>query len=221
MSRTTKAQRAQLSAEIGALNARITKEGPYLIPEHFDRKITRVKDGRFCTLELRLSEGRLSICGVEGYVVTLATARKEALEYWVSFFEGSPAELAALNERNDTRFRSPTTAARYVLQHDGESHGLDVVKETETHAYVGESFGQIRDALREWFPDVRPFLRWHLNDMHAECVHQEERGETYQTHPDAKCPDCGYALGSAWLKRELPPEVVEWARTFGVGEVAS
>ncbi len=57
---------------------------------------------------------------------------------------------------------------------------------------------------------VSPYFKWHLNDMHAECTHQEARGETYATHPDAMCPDCGYKLGSAWLKRDLPADVLAW-----------
>ncbi len=85
--------------------------------------------------------------------------------------------------------------------------------------WVLETCGQIRDDLKKWFPEDAPFFKWHLNDMHAECPHQEERGETYQTHPAAVCPDCGYELGSAWTRRELPPEVIAWAE--GVNEEAA
>jgi len=31
----------------------------------------------------------------------------------------------------------------------------------------------------------------------------------------AVCPECGYRLGSSWLHRELPAEVIAWARSFG------
>lgn len=51
---------------------------------------------------------------------------------------------------------------------------------------------------------------WHLNDMTAECEHQRARGETWSTHPSAVCPDCGYKLGSAWLKREVPEDVISF-----------
>lgn len=51
--------------------------------------------------------------------------------------------------------------------------------------------------------------RWHLNNLHSECEHQRARGENWQTHPEAVCPDCGYKLGSAWLKEELPADVVK------------
>lgn len=52
--------------------------------------------------------------------------------------------------------------------------------------------------------------RWHLNDMRAECEHQRARGETWKTHPLAVCPDCGYKLGSAWLKEEVPQDILDW-----------
>lgn len=51
---------------------------------------------------------------------------------------------------------------------------------------------------------MRLWEKFHLNDMHAECEHQEKRGETWATHPGAECPDCGYKLGSAWLYRAIP-----------------
>ena len=58
------------------------------------------------------------------------------------------------------------------------------------------------------------YFGYHLNDMHAQCIHQEARGETWTTHPSAVCPDCGYKLGSAWLKRELPAVVIRWAESL-------
>ena len=56
--------------------------------------------------------------------------------------------------------------------------------------------------------------RWHLNDMHAECVHQRARGETWANAPGAVCPQCGHRLGSAWLREDLPPEVIEEVRSW-------
>jgi len=49
---------------------------------------------------------------------------------------------------------------------------------------------------------------WHLNDMRAECAHQRARGENWTSHPSAQCPDCGYKLGSAWLREEVPQEIL-------------
>jgi len=52
--------------------------------------------------------------------------------------------------------------------------------------------------------------RWHLNDMRAECEHQRIRGESWETHPLAICPDCGYALGSAWLTEIVPDNILKF-----------
>jgi hypothetical protein len=181
----------------------------------FDRYITRKRAGRYCTLHVKWSNGRLSITGEAGDVSRPAAARRQARDYWRSYFEDAPEEIAAMNERCGTRFRSPTAAARYVLASDGEFHGLDA-REDGMDILIGHSFGQIPDELREWFPEAAPLLPWHLNDMHAECEHQSARGETYQTHPGAACPDCDYRLGSAWLKREVPADVIALARWVGV-----
>lgn len=47
--------------------------------------------------------------------------------------------------------------------------------------------------------------RWHLNDMHAGCRHQEDAGD------DAPpCPVTGYHWGSAWLVE--PPTDEAWVQ---------
>lgn len=157
------------------------------------RKTLLREDGnRWCELDVRLENGRLSITGTEGAVLTPPRARQRALEFWESFFEDSPEELKAMNLRFDRRFRSPRGAARFVLHSDGEYHGLDVRREDEGKVYTAESCGQIRDELRRWFPEVEPYLSWHLNDMHAGCEHQEalgwRRGKTIALTDDTLTP---------------------------------
>lgn len=56
--------------------------------------------------------------------------------------------------------------------------------------------------------------RWHLNGMRAECAHQRSRGETWRTHLNAECPDCGYKLGHAWLFEPLPNDVLATVRRW-------
>lgn len=195
------------------------------------REITRIKGDRFCTLEINLetrandtgSPGkstitRLSLTGSAGEVVSRADAKRRALAYWESYFDESPDERRALAEKFEKHFRTARGAARFVLSVDGEFHGLDVTREDGDDIYLAHSFGQIREEIAEFFPEAVPYFRWHLNDMKAECEHQEARGETWTKNPGAVCPDCGYKLGSRWLARELPDEVVEWARTFGEAE---
>lgn len=141
------------------------------------RSITRTKGTKYCTLDLELSEaGRLSICGSEGTIIPVKKARHEALNYWIGFFEDQPSERVAMNERCGTAYRSARAAAKYVLDTDGELHGLDVEKAVGQNVYVVESCGQIRETVTAFFPEVAPIMKWHLNDMHAGCEHQEELG---------------------------------------------
>lgn len=43
---------------------------------------------------------------------------------------------------------------------------------------------------------------WHLNDMNAGCIHQDD------DHLVCTETDPPYKLGSAWLARELPDEII-------------
>lgn len=180
------------------------------------RSITRTRGDRFCTLDVELEEHdghkRFSICGSEGRIVRRTQAKRDALAYWTSFFEEQPGEIITMGQRHGRQFRTARGAAKFVIECDGDLHGIDVEGPTEGETVrVVESCGQIRETIAKFFPEVAPFFRWHLNDMKAECEHQEARGETWSTHPGAVCPDCGYKLGSAWLRRELPAEVIAWA----------
>lgn len=69
----------------------------------------------------------------------------------------------------------------------------DVVKREKGDAYVMESCGQITDTLKTWFPEVAPYLQWHLNDMRAGCEHQETAG--WQDRPiDPSKPTNAYGV---------------------------
>ncbi|UOF78291.1 restriction alleviation protein lar [Caudoviricetes sp.] len=78
--------------------------------------------------------------------------------------------------------------------------------------------GQCVDTIAKYFPEnkkVQQMLaiweRWHLNNMKAGCEHQRTLGwekDGYDKHPCEPCPICGYRYGSAWLKEELPADVV-------------
>ncbi len=51
--------------------------------------------------------------------------------------------------------------------------------------------------------------RWHLNDMRAECEHQQARGENWTNSPSATCPECGWKLGHGWLTEAVPADVLD------------
>lgn len=171
-------------------------------------ELRRERKGEYCTLEVEMREGRLSICGTYGEIVTPKAARAQARDYWESYFEDAPEEIIRLGRR------TAKGAARYVLEVDGEYHGLDVDDEYGEKVYLVQGGGQIVRELNEWFPEIAHWLPYHLNDMKAECIHQEARGESWTTHPLAECPDCGYKLGSAWQRRELPADIVEEISQF-------
>jgi len=187
------------------------------------KSIAKQMGKRWCEMTVELEGGRLSICGSTGEIMATPKAKAEARRYWESFFEENSGEMEAMNKRMGTRYTSPKGAAAFVLREDGPFHGLDVVSvplPSNGNVFVADAFGQITETLSLFFPEVKPFLRWHLNDMKAECTHQEARGEKWATHPEAVCPDCGYRLGSQWLKRELPPEVLAWFGRLGTDVVA-
>jgi hypothetical protein len=95
------------------------------------------------------------------------------------------------------------------------------------HGYGCAYCGQIQDYLRnlrtaEWSRKtdrarVKTVLnvwdRWHLNDLHANCVHQAEIGtsgadwKARQADETRKCPE-GYVYGSKWLVEPLPDDVI-------------
>jgi hypothetical protein len=74
------------------------------------------------------------------------------------------------------------------------------------------SCGQIIEELNRFFPDHSHMFKWHLNDLRAECIHQEKLGQTWTTNPLSECKICGYKLGSSWTTRKLPKKVISWVK---------
>ena len=50
---------------------------------------------------------------------------------------------------------------------------------------------------------------YHLNDLQAGCEHQRLAGITYKDNPSHICPICGYKIGSAWKRLEVPEDVLQ------------
>ena len=152
----------------------------------------------WCALEVEIRDvgdgkRRLSICGAAGVIVKRAEAKREALEYWESFFEESPEELKHMGERFGRKFRTARGGARFVLDTDGEFHGLEVDHESDDGKwiYIGHSWGQIREEIARFFPEAMPYFKWHLNDM----------------RPTQD--------GKSWGYEPLPPEVIAWVENLG------
>jgi hypothetical protein len=64
--------------------------------------------------------------------------------------------------------------------------------------------------LAAWYKFLHVWHVWHLNDMKSNCEHQEAKGITYNSDPNNVCDVCGYEIGTAWLKREVPADVVKF-----------
>lgn len=182
------------------------------------RNIRRIEGNEFCDLniELRTDDNgfiELSLTGTCGEIINRAQAKSNALDYWESFFDESPEELRDMGKRLGKRFRSSRAAAKFVLDTDGEFHGLDVIDEQDNKVFICNSCGQIQNEIARFFPEAMPYFKWHLNGLHAGCEHQDELGWSHNDIGNP-CPVCGYKWGSAWTKRELPPEVIKWANEF-------
>ena len=97
----------------------------------------------------------------------------------------------------------------------------------ELKEYGQEGFYTLSDVrpAPNWTPEmIKQFFdawnEWHLNDLQAACEHQRELGWTYEEHHDPKthkgelCPVCGYSIGSAWLSKEVPGEVLDFLNSL-------
>lgn len=54
--------------------------------------------------------------------------------------------------------------------------GAEVHHRDGARVFLVTASGQIPDAIARFFPEAAPFLPWHLNHMHAGCVHQDAEG---------------------------------------------
>jgi hypothetical protein len=181
------------------------------------RTMFKEKGDEWCevTIELRERDGgpELSICGSFGRIETREDAEVEARQYWIDFFEEDDAEFGAFVKRFPGEASTPEEAAALVLCYDGELHGMDVHAEDGDKVYLLIGCGQCVDEIRAWFPEVAPYLRYHLNGMNAGCEHQRALDETPAV--SEPCAVCGYEYGSRWLHEDLPADVIEWAMGEG------
>lgn len=90
----------------------------------------------------------------------------------------------------------------------------------------GQCIDSLPDEIKTWLIDPHQFnkielvwQRWHLNDMNAGCFHQHQ---TLRENPEwsrdytelikrdgfMSCDICDYKYGSAWLREDLPEDVI-------------
>jgi hypothetical protein len=82
------------------------------------------------------------------------------------------------------------------------------------------AYGWSRDLLRRF---NEAWDKWHLNNMHAGCTHQDELGWDYskdQSILSKPCPVCGYKWGTAWNTVPVPNDVLNFLKSLPDSEVA-
>lgn len=200
-----------LTESLRGLKDQFKKNGEDTMEKNF----TRINGNRWCSVNLKLDNGRFSVSGSEGEVVTVEQAKTMALEYWEGFFDDDPEQLANMNKRFSKCFRSSKLAAKFVIDTDGEYHGLDVDREEDGKVYLVQSCGQIREAIAEFFPEVSCLFPYHLNDMKADCEHQQA-SKAHGLEHEKNCRICGYSYGSAWLKNDLSQDVVAYVESLNL-----
>lgn len=202
------------------------------------KKILRHSQGNiWASVEITFENGRLSICGSMGEVLTMKEAKKQALEYWKSYFDDMPSEIIDMNKRCGSKCHNSLQAAKFVVATDGALHGLDVNHIEHGMVYLTNSYGQCIDSIaRELptFPNIEKIVNiwenWHLNDMKTGMPQQEQFLKDYKAqrkldylsydeatsilakHGLLTVEDVGgkkYKYGSAWLKETVPSEVLK------------
>lgn len=81
--------------------------------------------------------------------------------------------------------------------------------------------GQCIDIIYEKIPNeiteriYQIWSRWHLNSMHAGCIHQREfEKEPYEKHEGHHCDICDYTYGTKWIHEDLPAEIIAEIKIF-------
>jgi len=142
-----------------------------------EKKLFHEDEGEWIEAHVVIDDGgNLSLTGSQGVIVPEDEARDMAREYWHSFFDDCPESIIDMNRRCGSNCHDSETATDYVLEVDGDLHGLDVWREDDERVYILESCGQITDDLISAFPVLKDIAPWHLNQMNAGCEHQDELG---------------------------------------------
>ena len=137
------------------------------------REVTRVNnvDGTWCRaqLEIRLDrEGRqvFAITGESGTIQTDEEVDKMGLESLKDYFA----------ERNPDMTDEELTRHANMAASFGDTGGVETAGDNPCGEglLVLDSCGCLHDEIREWFPEFRWLIPWHLNNMR-----KDENGERW------------------------------------------
>lgn len=162
-------------------------------------------------IHVEFKDGKLSISGVEGPRAN-GNCQGGCGQIDMSYAHRNPAD-------NDPR-------NKHIF--GGTEYDSTIYPESITFAPGWDS--------EKWFDLLDIWKRWHLNDMQSACEHQRALGWKYDTHRKhrtevhtpaiglpgvvvtytkaGQCPTCGYLIGSAWLKEEVPAAVIKQLQAF-------
>lgn len=97
----------------------------------------------------------------------------------------------------------------------------ELYEKTKSGFWKLRNCGQCVDSIAKAIPTettkriVEIWRRWHLNSMHAGCIHQREfENEPYENHQGHHCDICDYTYGTSWIHEELPAEIIEEVKSF-------
>jgi hypothetical protein len=136
---------------------------------------------------------------------------------------------------NGSGKRNCKAAITWELESGRFSMQAEIWNPRETDIYCG---GQCVDTIAAMFPHdkkaqrmVEVWKRWHLNGMKAGTPAQESYLREHpvnavypESHYDKASealqaaglnPDNGYKYGAAWLREDLPPEVIAEIKSWG------
>lgn len=86
------------------------------------------------------------------------------------------------------------------------------INEIGVDSYIEKyAIGWNKEMMEKFF-DV--WKNWHLNDLQAGCEHQREMEWGKEEDIGKPCPVCGYKYGTAWLRKEVPEDVLEFLQNL-------
>jgi len=115
---------------------------------------------------------------------------------------------------------------------DNDYRTVEPIKTSEIRFASGWS-------AENWLKLLDVWKVWHLNGLRAGCEHQQTLGWDKDLidptkppsfdnlknwkHPPTghltePCPTCGYKYGTAWLKEEVPQDVIDWLFSLPVAD---
>lgn len=90
-----------------------------------------------------------------------------------------------------------------------------------SYSFGGQCLDIVKSIIKDKNKDFNfiyaMWQKYHMNDMHAECVHQRAAGWLSKPTNDIlmkPCTVCGYKYGSSWLYEPIKPVDLEYIINF-------